>query len=410
MKAPDYDVVIIGAGMVGATLASLLSRSGFSVALVEATEPRVFDATEEIGLRVSAISPGSAAVLEQAGAFKTISKQRIRPYRRMQVEDGFELEPLLFDAPLFNMESLGWIIENELLQWSVWQIVSNGGLVETYCPDHLTGMEIGDTLNRVQLNSGMELTASLVVGADGAASRVRKLLGVRQDHYAYNQKAVVAVVGKEKPNPGVAWQRFLAGGPLAFLPLPDGRSSIVWTRPAAEAQRLMALDTDAFIDELETASGGWLGEVKSCGARAAFPLSMRLSESYASKRAVLTGDAAHVVHPLAGQGVNLGFADAAGLAELLIAARLAGRDIGSAQVLRKYDRWRRSESETMAFGMHALRALFGNEGMSPLRRLGMTVVKNNWMIRDMFLQRAAGISKNAPKLARGITLRELIQA
>ena len=116
MKAPDYDVVIIGAGMVGATLASLLSRSGFSVALVEATEPRVFDAAEEIGLRVSAISPGSAAVLEQAGAFKTISKQRIRPYRRMQVEDGFEMEPLLFDAPLFNMENLGWIIENELLQ------------------------------------------------------------------------------------------------------------------------------------------------------------------------------------------------------------------------------------------------------------------------------------------------------
>jgi 2-octaprenylphenol hydroxylase len=410
MKAPDYDVVIIGAGMVGATLASLLSRSGFSVALVEATEPRVFDATEEIGLRVSAISPGSAAVLEQAGAFKTISKQRIRPYRRMQVEDGFEMEPLLFDAPLFNMENLGWIIENELLQWSVWQIVSNGGLVETYCPDHLTGMEIGGKLNRVKLNSGKDLTASLVVGADGAASRVRKLLGVRQDHYAYNQKAVVAVVGKERPNPGVAWQRFLAGGPLAFLPLLDGRSSIVWTRPAAEAQRLMALDTDAFIDELETASGGWLGKVKSCGARAAFPLSMRLSESYASKRAVLTGDAAHVVHPLAGQGVNLGFADAAGLAELLIAARLAGRDIGSAQVLRKYDRWRRSESETMAFGMHALRALFGNEGMSPLRRLGMTVVKNNWMIRDMFLQRAAGISKNSPKLARGITLRELMQA
>lgn len=409
MKKPDYDVAIVGAGMVGATLASLLSRSGFSVALVEAIEPRAFDDADEVGLRVSAISPGSAAILEQAGAWKQVTSQRVRPYRRMQVEDGFELEPLLFDAPLFNMENLGWIVENELLQWSVWQIVSNGGLVDTYCPDHLLGMEACGEYNRVLLNSDKEISASLVVGADGAASRARKLLGIQQDHYAYNQHGVVAVVGKKKPNPGVAWQRFLAGGPLAFLPLADGRSSIVWTRPSAEAQSLMAMDTDTFIGELETASSGWLGEITSCGPRAAFPLSMRLSESYASKRTVLTGDAAHVVHPLAGQGVNLGFADAAGLTELLVTARLAGGDIGSAAVLNKYNRWRRSESEAMAFGMHALRGLFGNEGVSPLRRIGLAVVKNSWTVKDMFLQRAAGTSKNAPKLARGVTLRELMQ-
>lgn len=409
MKEPDYEVVIIGAGMVGATLASLLSRSGFSVALVEAVEPRAFDAAAEVGLRVSAISPGSAAVLEQAGAWKQIRGQRVRPYRRMQVEDGIEIEPLLFDAPMFNMENLGWIIENTLLQWSVWQVVGNGGLVETYCPDHLLGIETYSEHNRVLLNSGKTITAGLVVGADGAASRVRKFLGVRQDHYAYNQQAVVAVVGKQKPNPGVAWQRFLPGGPLAFLPLADGRSSIVWTRPAREAQKLMALDTDAFTAELDAASSGWLGGVESCGPRASFPLSMRLSESYASKRTVLTGDAAHVVHPLAGQGVNLGFADAAGLTELLIAARHRGEDIGSAAVLSKYDRWRRSESVAMAFGMHALRGLFGTEGMSPLRRVGMTLVKNSWSIRDMFLQRAAGTGKNAPKLARGVSLRELMQ-
>ncbi|MGB5292610.1 MAG: UbiH/UbiF/VisC/COQ6 family ubiquinone biosynthesis hydroxylase [Lysobacterales bacterium] len=410
MKNSIYDIAIIGAGMVGATLASLLSRAGFSVALVEAFQPQAFDPEAEVGLRVSAISPGSSAVLEQAGAWKLINAQRTRPYRRMQVEDGVELDPLLFDAPVYNLERLGTIIENALLQWSVWQVVSTSGLVDVYCPDAIESIGFSAQKNRVLLKSGNEISASLVVGADGAASRVRKALGVSQEHFAYNQHGLVAVAGKQKPNPGVAWQRFLTGGPLAFLPLVDGRSSIVWTLPSAEAERLMGLDTDAFITELDTASSGWLGRVESCGPRAAFPLSMRLSECYASKRTVLMGDAAHVVHPLAGQGVNLGFADAAALVEQLIATRLAGGDIGSASVLHNYDRQRRSESETMAFGMHALRSLFGIESISPVRRAGLAVVKRSWLIRDMFLQRAAGVGKNAPRLARGITLRELMQA
>jgi len=328
----------------------------------------------------------------------------------MQVEDGVELDPLLFDAPVFNLESLGTIVENALLQWSVWKVVSSGGLVDVFCTDHLQGIESHGEHNRVSLGSGKDLAARLVVGADGAASQVRKHIGFQQDHYAYNQHGLVAVVGKQKPNPGVAWQRFLAGGPLAFLPLVDGRSSIVWTIPTAEAERLLALDTEAFIDELDAASSGWLGRVESCGPRAAFALSMRLSECYASQRTVLMGDAAHVVHPLAGQGVNLGFADAAGLTESLIAARHAGGDIGSVSVLHKYDRWRRSESEAMAFGMHALRSLFGIEGLSPVRRIGMVFVKRSWTIRDMFLQRAAGVGGSAPKLARGVTLRELMRA
>ena len=410
MTNSSYDVAIIGAGMVGATLASLLSRSGFSVALIEAIEPQAFDPGSEVGLRVSAISPGSSAVLDQAGAWKLINEQRVRPYRRMQIEDGVELEPLLFDAPVFNMERLGTIVENALIQWSVWQVVSSGGMVDIYSPDYLDSLEFFDEQNHVLLNSGKKISARLVVGADGAASRVRKTMGIRQDHYAYNQHALVAVVGKQKPNPGVAWQRFLKDGPLAFLPLADGRSSIVWTTSSAEAGRLLVQDATTFISELDTASSGWLGRVESLGPRAAFPLSMRLSECYASQRTVLMGDAAHVVHPLAGQGVNLGFADAAALVELLIATRLAGGDIGSASSLHAYDRWRRSESEAMAFGMHALRSLFGIESLSPLRRIGLKLVKRSWAVKDMFLQRAAGVSGNAPKLASGATLRDLLGA
>jgi len=407
MNHSSYDVAIIGAGMVGATLASLLSRSGFSVALVEAVEPLPFDAEADVGLRVSAVSPGSASILEQAGAWKWLNTQRIRPYRRMQVEDGVEMDPLIFDAPVFNMERLGTIVENALLQWSLWKVVNSGGLVDINCPDQLDGIEISQHQNRVLLKSGKVINAKLVVGADGAASRVRKAMGIRQDYYAYNQHGLVAVVGKQKVNPGVAWQRFLPGGPLAFLPLADGRSSIVWTCPSLEAERLLALDTDEFISELDMASSGWLGNVESCGPRAAFPLSMRLSENYASQGVVLIGDAAHVVHPLAGQGVNLGLADAAGLVEILTRGRSKGGDKSLACVLQSYDRWRRSESEAMAFGMHALRSLFGIEAMSPLRRVGLAMVKRSWTIKDIFLQRAAGVAKNAPKLATGTKLQDL---
>ena len=410
MNDTHYDVVIIGAGMVGASMASLLSRSGFSVALIEAHEPLAFNAEAEVGLRVSAISPGSAAILEQAGVWKQISLQRVRPYRRMQVEDGVGAEPLLFDAPAFNLERLGTIVENNLLQWSLWQLVSSTGLTDCYCPERLAGIETGPDQNRVFLKSGKILSASLVIGADGARSRVRKAVGIHQDYWSYNQQGLVAVVGKTSANPGVAWQRFMQGGPLAFLPLADGRSSIVWTRPAAEAERLLALDVDGFIDELDAASSGWLGTVDSCGPRAAFPLSMRLSDCYAGQRTVLVGDAAHVVHPLAGQGVNLGLADAAGLTEVLITSRLAGADIGCASVLQAYTRSRRSESETMAFGMHAIRSLFDVDALSTARAAGMAVVRRSWTLRDMFLQRAAGVAVNAPRLARGASIQELMQA
>jgi 2-octaprenyl-3-methyl-6-methoxy-1,4-benzoquinol hydroxylase/2-octaprenylphenol hydroxylase len=409
MNELNYDVAVIGAGMVGATLASLLSRSGFSTALVEAREPRRFDPGEDVGLRVSAISPGSGAILEQAGVWKQVSRERVRPYRRMQVEDGFESEPILFDAPRYNLERLGTIVENDLLQWSLWQMLCAAGLVDIHCPDRVSAIDTDQNGNRLLLESGKSLRAGLVVGADGAASKIRKIMGVGQDYYAYNQSGLVAVVGKQKPNPGVAWQRFLPTGPLAFLPLADGRSSIVWTLPTRECQRVLALESENFKHELDAASDGWLGTVESCGPRAAFPLSMRLSESYAAQRTVLVGDAAHVVHPLAGQGVNLGLADVAALTEILIRARQAGADSGSPTVLQTYDLNRRSESQAMAMGMHAIRSLYGIDALTPFRRLGSAIVKRSWTVKELFLQRAAGLGRNAPRLATGSSLQDLMR-
>jgi ubiquinone biosynthesis UbiH/UbiF/VisC/COQ6 family hydroxylase len=253
------------------------------------------------------------------------------------------------------------------------------------------------------------LQAPLLVGADGAGSRVRAHTGIRQDHWDYNPKGVVAVVRCERANPGIAWQRFMNGGPLAFLPLGDGASSIVWSRPLTEADRLLALEPADFLAELESACGSWLGACESVGERAAFPLSMRLSERYVSDRIVLLGDAAHVVHPMAGQGVNLGLADAAALTELLIGNHRVGRDIGERALLKRFDRWRRSESEIMARGTHALRDLFSPDSLGLPRRFGMRVVSSSWLLREMFLRRATGRSRNSPRLCRGDSLASLLR-
>ena len=230
-----------------------------------------------------------------------------------------------------------------------------------------------------------------------------------QQHWEYNQQGVVGVVTSRRPNPGTAWQRFMDGGPLAYLPLSDGRSSIVWTRPTAEAERLVSLDESDFLAALAEAGGDWLDGPESIGPRASFPLTMRLSERYTGDRIALVGDAAHVVHPMAGQGVNLGFADAAALAEVLIDLRRRGRDLADAQALARWDRWRRSESEVMAWGVHALRDLFAPDALGPVRRLGLRVVSRSWLLKDAFLKRATGQSANAPGLCRGVELTELLR-
>jgi len=410
--AARFDVVVVGAGMVGAAAAALLARSGFSVALVESREPAPFDAAADVGLRVSALSPGAIEVLAEAGAWRLVERTRCCPYRNMRVEDRDEHSVIEFQAAEFGLERLGAIVENDLVQWALWQALQLMAGVELFCPDEVAGLERDGDGRLLTLSSGRRLRARLLVAADGADSRIRRRLGIRQQHWEYGQRGVVGVVATEPPNPALAWQRFMDGGPLAFLPLADGRSSIVWTRPDAEAERLLALDDAAFLAELgEAAAGGpghWPGEPVSCGPRAAFPLTMRLAERYAAPGAVLIGDAAHVVHPLAGQGVNLGLLDAAGLAEALIGARRAGADVAAPRVLEKWDRWRRSEAEVMCRGVHGLRGLFLPAELGLLRRVGLGLVARSWIAREAFIRRAIGRHRNAPALARGVGLNRLL--
>lgn len=407
-----FDVIVAGAGMVGATTACLLARAGFSVAVIEGREPEEFDASGPVGLRVSAFSPGAAAVLAEAGAWRQVENSRHCDYRHMVVEDRDESAAVEFQAPEFGLDRLGTIVENGLVQWSLWQSLSMMAGIEVLCPDQLAGLEYVDGSPVVQLEHGGRIAARLLVGADGAGSKVRDLLGIRQEHWEYGQKGVVGVVRTSDPNRGVAWQRFLDGGPLAFLPLSDGCSSIVWSCTEQDARRLLELDDAAFLAELESAAAGspdhWPGTIESIGPRAAFPLTMRLSERYDARRAVLLGDAAHVMHPLAGQGVNMGLLDAAALVEVLIEARRGQQDIGDSRVLQKYDRWRRSEAEVMSRGVHGLRGLFIAAGLGTLRRLGMGLVSRSWTAREAFIRRATGRNSNAPALARGEALAKLL--
>jgi 2-octaprenyl-3-methyl-6-methoxy-1,4-benzoquinol hydroxylase len=366
-----------------------------------------------VGLRVSAFSPGSADVLRVAGAWRQVERQRFCPYQRMIVEDRDETTRLEFDAPEFGLERLGTIVENDLVQWALWQSLLATGGVEIACPEHVEALEEDSAGRVVVLRSGARLRCRLLVAADGADSEVRKLLGIRQDHWEYGQMGVVGVVRTAAPNPGLAWQRFMDGGPLAFLPLQGGDSSIVWSRPEADAMRLLGLDEDAFLAELHQAAGGgpahWPGALAGCGPRAAFPLSMRLSDRYHARGAVLIGDAAHVVHPLAGQGVNLGLLDAAALVEVLVGARRRQEDIAADRTLVRYGRWRRSEAEVMARGIHGIRGLFMPEEFGLLRRLGIGLVSRSWTAKEAFIRRATGRNRDAPALARGVALTGLLQ-
>lgn len=390
--------------MVGATAASLLARVGMDVHLVEARKPAAWDPDAPPGVRVSAISPGSEAILDAARAWDGVRSERHCTFRRMRVEDGQGRGAIDFEALRFGLEHLGTIVENDLVSAKLWEACERASRLERHVSDRVASLDAEDGKVRVGLDSGTVLEADLLVACDGARSAIRRIVGIDTESWEYNQQGLVAQVRKSEPNPGVAWQRFLAGGPLAFLPLSDGTSSIVWSLPVRVAEERLADDPDRFREHLQEASKGWLGEVESVGARAAFPLSMTLGDRYVAGRVVLLGDAAHAIHPLAGQGVNLGLADVAGLVECLVDPKWPESPRDWARRLRRFERWRRSESSLMAGGIHALGAAFRPGALAPLRGVGMGLVGRSWFAQEAILRRAAGQGPNAPRLALGQSL------
>jgi 2-octaprenyl-3-methyl-6-methoxy-1,4-benzoquinol hydroxylase/2-octaprenylphenol hydroxylase len=388
----ELDAIVVGGGAIGAALGAALARDEFEVALVEARAPKPWRAEDDVDLRVVALAADARQLFEQLGVWSSIANARVGPYRRMHVWDATAPGALTFDAADNGDAALGWIIENRLIQHALWQAVERTRNARVICPGEVASIASEDDGVEAVLADGTRLRARVAIAADGAESPVRAMLGIDANGRDYAQRGLVANVTTARSHEQTAWQRFLPTGPLAFLPLADGRCSIVWTLPDAEAARVLALDDAAFRAELGAAFDFRLGEITATTARAAFPLRLRLADRYVSGRVVLAGDAAHVVHPLAGQGMNLGFRDVACLARVLRDARERGSDIGAAHVLRRYERERRSENTLAARGLDAIERLFtANDPVTPaVRGAGLSIVDRFAPLRHAFASIAAG--------------------
>ncbi len=355
------DVAVTGGGVVGAACALALAREGLDVALVEGREPPRWSAAEP-DLRVYAFAPDNAALLDEAGVWPAVQAARAQPYRFMRVWDAAGGGELAFDADALGRAQLGWIVENALLVDRLWAALPAAG-VQLRCPARVEAMTQDEAGVALRLDDGSRIDARLAVAADGADSTLRRLAGLDVDAHDYAQRGIVAYVRTGEPHRETAWQRFLPSGPLAFLPFADGRSSIVWTVPQDEAQRLLALDDAAFGAALTRASGGRLGVVRVDSPRAAFPLRRQLARDYVAGRVIVAGDAAHVVHPLAGQGVNLGLRDVAALRDGVRAAQERRADWAAPHRLARWARRRRSENATAAYAFDGINRLFSNDEM-----------------------------------------------
>jgi 2-octaprenyl-3-methyl-6-methoxy-1,4-benzoquinol hydroxylase/2-octaprenylphenol hydroxylase len=388
----SHDVAVVGAGMVGAALALALAREGFDVAVLDAREPPPWRAGDEVDLRVVALAPSAADLFGRLDVWTSIASARASPFRRMRVWDALAPGELAFDSAERGEAALGWIVENRLIQHMLWRALAADGRVALRVPARVVGTTADGQWRTLALDDGTSLRARLVVAADGADSALRDRLGIAVRERDYHQRAIVAHVATERAHQATAWQRFLPGGTLAFLPLADGRSSIVWSVPEREAARLLALDDAAFCAELGAAFDFRLGRIVATTPRAALPLRLRLAERYLAPRAVLVGDAAHVVHPLAGQGVNLGLRDVAELVATLTAARSEKRDFAAEYTLRRYARRRRSDDTLSAHAFDAIQRLFGSAAppLAALRGAGLALVDRLTPLKRALVRHAAG--------------------
>ena len=391
------DAVIVGAGMVGAAAALGLARAGLRVALIERHPPVAPHAADDVDLRVVAIAPHAQRLLDSLGVWADIAAMRASPYERMQVIDAAGASSLSFDAADYGWPCLGHIVENRLVAATLWQAVEREPGVRLLAGDQLKHFETDAQGVRVRLESGGALAARLLIGADGVHSKIREDLLIGVDGAAYGQSGLVAHVELDRPQPRLAWQRFLPSGPLAFLPLTDGRASIVWTLPTDRANALVAEPVEAFEAHLQRASAAAFGRVRLSSARAAFPLRLQIAQRFADQRVVLIGDAAHVVHPLAGQGVNLGFEDVAALLASVERARAAQRQPFGETDLQRWGRERRSEATLAARAFDGLNRLYAvSEGpLVAARALGLRLVDRLPPIKRKLAERAAGVRAGA---------------
>ncbi len=395
----QYDIVIAGAGMVGLALACALGNSALRVAIIE---KQLFEETagdSNYDNRVSAITMACRYFLEHVGAWPAIVQQRYHPYQRMFIWDAVGHGELAFDCADIGEPCLGYIIENCVTQSALQQQLRNFSNITYYEGYDITAIDELEAETVVRCHNDKALHCRLLVAADGAQSLVRQLSGISSHGWSYQQQAIVATVETEKPHQDTAWQRFLPSGPLAFLPLGDEyHCSIVWSIDNDKVDELHMLDDDAFCMKLQSVFDNRLGVMRSIEERKRFPLNLAHASNYVQPRLALIGDAAHRVHPLAGQGVNLGFADAATLAEVVLDALKNGKDIGAYSVLRRYERWRKGDNLAMLAVTDTLKRLFGTDQVliSTIRSLGMDAINATSPVKDIIMRSATGLSRDLP--------------
>ncbi|PHS26364.1 MAG: FAD-binding protein [Methylophaga sp.] len=397
-----YDVLIVGGGMVGATLAvALAEQSSLNIAIVEAFESKPITESDKPDLRVSAITRASEALFKNLAIWQHLIPSRISQFTDMEVWET-QASTLHFDSADIGEPLLGYIIENRHIQQACLVRCKQLSNISLLCP----AKPISLSEQTLTLEEGSVLTADLIVGADGARSLLREWADIDTHGWDYQQTAVVCTVTTQLSHKHTAWQRFLAEGPLAFLPLADPHQcSIVWSNSTQQAELLCDLNNERFNTALSNAFGNKLGSLIKISERASFPLTLRHADHYVETGFALVGDAAHTIHPLAGQGVNIGLLDAATLAEVVIDAHKKGRKIGSLHTLNKYQRRRKGDNLTIQMTMDAFKRAFGSD-LAPIRwarQFGLKTVNSNALLRKLFMRQASGHRFANPKLTKNKT-------
>ena len=391
-----FDVVVVGGGIVGLSFANALAGADFSVAVIERDEIKAI--ADEPDCRVSAINLSALKHFQQAGVLDSSLSQRVCAFEKMFVWDKTGAGQIEFDSAELGVPELGVIVENNVLQQMLRDSLQSADNITCMCPQTITEIDYQisddekDVSSRLTLSSGKTVAAKLLVGADGVNSKVRDVALIQRAKQSYQQQGLVCNVTTSESHQNTAWQCFMPTGPLAFLPLYNGDCSIVWSLDEATAQQQMALDDEAFKLALAEASEFKLGEIRQLGQRFLFPLSHGHVSEYVKPGLALIGDAAHNIHPLAGQGANLGIADAFALAEVIIAARKANRQWASLPTLKKYQRQRKGANQLMEASMTGFKELFGNKSvaLSEIRNAGLSLVDHIPALKYKIIEQALG--------------------
>jgi len=400
----EFDVLIVGGGMVGAAVACALGGSSLKVGLVEKAMPEAFLPEQEHDMRVSALSIASKHILETVGAWDTVLEMRSCPFKRMRVwETAGDTE---FNCDNINYEALGYIVENRVTQLALLKRAQQFSNVQLLCPVTIKQITYQNGQGSVELDDGEVISAQVIVGADGGQSRVRQTVGLGVTSWDYQQHAMVINVETDYEQQDITWQRFVPTGPQAFLPLSGRNGSIVWYNTPNEVSRLKKISEQELITEMTETFPDCLGKINKILGVASFPLKRQHAQEYVKQGVALVGDAAHMINPLAGQGVNIGLLDAAMLAEVLLEASDKGKNIADISVLKRYERLRRNENLKMMTVMDLFYRVFSNKVLPVkfLRNLGLGLAERITPLKNKVMRGAMGLEGRLPKLAKGETI------